>query len=135
MGSVGLVFRSEFRRRWASWFALSVLVAVIARRRRQFAVLKVLGMYRRQVASTLCWQSLTVAVVGVVLGVPLGVAVGRFVWHDFAIKLGVVPVNVVNVTSLLVSAVLIVVGGVLLSLVPAILTTQVRPAQALRDPA
>lgn len=92
-------------------------------------------MYRRQVASTLCWQSLTVAVVGVVLGVPLGVAVGRFVWHDLAIKLGVVPVNVVNVTSLLVSAVLIVVGGVLLSLVPAILTTQVRPAQALRDPA
>lgn len=124
MGSVGLVFRSEFRRRWAPWFALSVLVAVIARRRRQFAVLRVLGMYRRQGASTICWQSLTVAVVGVVLGVPLGV-----------IKLGVVPVNVVDVTSLLVLAVLIVVGGVLLSLVPAILTTQVRPAQALRDPA
>ena len=29
MGSVGLVFRSEFRRRWASWLVLSFLVAII----------------------------------------------------------------------------------------------------------
>jgi hypothetical protein len=29
MGSVGMVFRAELRRRWASWLLLSILVAII----------------------------------------------------------------------------------------------------------
>jgi ABC-type antimicrobial peptide transport system permease subunit len=90
-------------------------------------------MYRRQVASTLCWQSMTVAVVGVVIGVPIGIAVGRVVWHAFAIKLGVVPAEVVSAGDLLGLVAGIVVGGVLLSIIPSGLSTRVHPAEALRE--
>ncbi|MGD0691344.1 MAG: FtsX-like permease family protein [Acidimicrobiales bacterium] len=110
-----------------------LLFVSVSRRRRQFALLRVLGMYRRQVASTLCWQSMTVAVVGVVLGVPIGIAVGRVVWHAFAIKLGVVPAEVVSAGDLLGLVAAIVVGGFLLSIIPSVLSTRVHPAEALRE--
>jgi ABC-type lipoprotein release transport system permease subunit len=111
-----------------------LLFVSVARRRRQFALLKVLGMYRRQVASTLGWQSVSVSLVGVVLGVPLGVAVGRTVWHAFATKLGVVPADVVTVAALVYLVAGIVIVGALLALVPAMLATRVQPADALREP-
>jgi ABC-type antimicrobial peptide transport system permease subunit len=113
---------------------MHLLFVSVARRRRQFALLKVLGMYRRQVASTLGWQSVTVTVVGVLLGVPLGVAAGRAVWHAFATKLGVVPVDVVTVATMLWLVAGIVLGGVLLAIVPALFATRVQPANALREP-
>jgi ABC-type lipoprotein release transport system permease subunit len=111
-----------------------LLFVSVARRRRQFALLKVLGMFQRQVASTMGWQSMTVSVVGVVLGIPLGVAVGRVVWHIFATELGVVPADVVTLGTLLILVAGIVVVGALLSLIPALLATRVRPADALREP-
>jgi hypothetical protein len=110
-----------------------LLFVSVSRRRRQFALLRVLGMYRRQVASTLCWQSVTVAIVGVVLGVPLGIAVGRTVWHAFAIKLGVVPAEVVQIEALLWLVAAIVIGGLVLSIIPSVLSTRVHPAEALRE--
>jgi hypothetical protein len=36
------------------------------------------------------WQTSTVvALIGIALGVPLGIAAGRLVWNDFAANLGV----------------------------------------------
>jgi putative ABC transport system permease protein len=110
-----------------------LLFVSVSRRRRQFALLRVLGMYRRQVAATLCWQSVTVSLIGVVLGVPLGVAIGRTVWHAFAIRLGVVPADVMSVAALVLLAGGIVVAAVVLSLVPSLLSTRVQPAEALRE--
>jgi hypothetical protein len=110
-----------------------LLFVSVARRRRQFVLLRVLGMYRRQVASTLFWQSVTVSLIGVVLGIPLGVAVGRAVWHAFAIKLGVVPVDVVPFVTLVLLVAAIVIAGVVLSILPSILATRVHPAEALRE--
>jgi putative ABC transport system permease protein len=110
-----------------------LLFVSVSRRRRQFALLRVLGMYRRQVAATLCWQSVSVSLIGVVLGVPLGVAVGRSVWHEFATKLGVVPADVVSVAGLVALVAGILVAAVVLSLIPSILSTRVQPAEALRE--
>jgi hypothetical protein len=110
-----------------------LLFVSVSRRRRQYALLRVLGMYRRQVAATLCWQSVTVSLIGVVLGVPLGVAIGRTVWHAFAIKLGVVPVDVVSTVAMLLLVAGIVIAALVLSLVPSALSTRVQPAEALRE--
>jgi hypothetical protein len=110
-----------------------LLFVSVSRRRRQFALLRVLGMYRRQVAATLCWQSVTVSLIGVALGIPLGVAIGRTVWHAFAIRLGVVPADVMSVAALVLLAAGIVVAAVVLSLVPSFLSTRVQPAEALRE--
>ena len=68
-----------------------LLFVSVARRRRQVALLKVLGFVRRQVLATTCWQALTVVVIGLVIGVPVGIAVGESVWRTFASHLGAVP--------------------------------------------
>ena len=54
------------------------LVTSIRRRRRDLAVLKTLGFVRRQVSATVAWQATTLAVIALVLGVPLGIAAGRW---------------------------------------------------------
>ena len=55
---------------------LAVLVQFILasarRRRRDFALLKVLGMFRRELGAVALWQVATVTTVALVVGVPLG---------------------------------------------------------------
>ena len=65
------------------------LVTAVRRRRRDLAVLKTLGFDRRQVRMTVAWHATTVACIGLLLGIPLGVAVGRLVWRAVAENLGV----------------------------------------------
>ena len=110
-----------------------LLFVSVARRRRQVALLKVLGFVRRQVLVSTCWQALTVVAVGLVIGVPLGIGAGRFVWHLFASHLGAVPVAVIPVGLIGAVCAVIVVGGVALAVVPAALAARVRPAEALRE--
>jgi ABC-type lipoprotein release transport system permease subunit len=54
-----------------------LLVVSVSRRRREIGLLKVLGFVNGQIASTVAWQATTLALVGVVIGVPLGVAAGQ----------------------------------------------------------
>lgn len=54
------------------------------RRRYELAVLRVLGMTLRQVRTVLGSQSSVLAVVGLTFGIPLGVALGRFLWRVVA---------------------------------------------------
>jgi ABC-type antimicrobial peptide transport system permease subunit len=72
-----------------------LLVVSVLRRRRDSGLLKVLGFTRRQVAAMVFWQAATVAGVGIVAGVPLGLVAGRIVWRVFALNAGVVAVPVV----------------------------------------
>ena len=60
------------------------LVASVRRRRRDFALLKTLGFTRRQLAGAVAWQSTVIAAAGLVIGVPLGIAAGRWLWLAFA---------------------------------------------------
>ncbi len=110
-----------------------LLFVSVARRRRQVALLKVLGFVRRQVLVATCWQALTVVAVGLVVGVPLGIVAGRTVWHLFAAHLGAVPVSIIPVGLIGSVCAVIVVGGVALSLAPAAFAVRVRPAEALRE--
>lgn len=74
---------------------LHALLLSVGRRRRELAVLKVLGFTRGQVLATVAAQASTLAVLAVALGLPLGIAAGRALWLRFADGLGVVPVAVV----------------------------------------
>ena len=73
-----------------------LLVMSVVRRRREVGLLKAVGFIRRQVALSVSWQSATVALAGVVVGVPAGIALGRLVWRIFARSLGVVPAPLVT---------------------------------------
>lgn len=67
------------------------LVASVRRRRRDLALLKALGFTQRQLAAAVAWQSTVAAVIGLALGIPIGVLVGRELWTLFARSIDVVP--------------------------------------------
>ncbi len=80
------------------------LVASVRRRRRDLALLKTLGFTRRQLAATIAWQSTVIGVGGVVVGVPVGIAVGRWLWVLFARSLSTVPDPVIPAASVALAA-------------------------------
>jgi hypothetical protein len=117
----------------AALVSLSAAVAASARRRRrELAVLQALGLTRVQLRSIIVWQTLTMLLVAVVLGLPLGVVAGRWAWSGFATSLGVVPVVVVPLISLVVGLVVLVVGGALLTAFPRFSSQGANMASALR---
>ena len=109
------------------------LLTSVRRRRRDLAILKVLGFVRGQVSATVAWQSTTVAVAAVGVGVPLGAAAGRWAWRLFADRLGVPPDPVTPVMAV----VLLVPGTILLAnlvaALPARLAARTRPSVVLRS--
>lgn len=66
------------------------LVSSVRRRRRDLAMLGGLGFVRRQVSATLAWQATAFGVLALLVGIPLGVAVGRWSWRLTADALWVV---------------------------------------------
>jgi len=72
------------------------LVTSVRRRRRDFALLKTLGFTRRQLAAAIAWQSTIIIAIGLIVGVPLGIAAGRWLWLLFAGELSAVPDPVVR---------------------------------------
>ena len=93
------------------------LIASVRRRRRDLAVLRTLGFNGRQLASIVAWQSSVAVGIGTVVGVPLGIILGRFLWSLFANEIDAVPSPSVPVTSV----VIIVVRGLVLANVVAAL--------------
>jgi ABC-type antimicrobial peptide transport system permease subunit len=108
-----------------------VLITSVRRRRRDLAILQTLGFRRRQVAATIAWQALTLAWISLLIGVPLGILLGRLGWAAFAYRLGVVsepvisPLSVIAIPVTLVAAFLVSVG-------PALVARRVRPAEVLK---
>ncbi|MEP6660277.1 MAG: ABC transporter permease [Acidimicrobiales bacterium] len=110
MGTTPIVLGATLAAGALSALALT-LMASVRRRRRELALLKVLGFTRRQVAVVVAWQSSVAVVIGIVIGVPLGVALGRFLWRLFANNIHVVPAPSVPTLSVA----LVAVGGLVLA--------------------
>jgi FtsX-like permease family len=108
------------------------LTVSVTRRRRETGLLKALGFVRRQVAFAVFWQTTTVALVGIVIGVPAGIVAGRLIWQAFAANLGVVPVPVVSARTFAVAALGTVILANVLAAGPALLAARARPATLLR---
>ena len=67
------------------------LATSVRRRRRDLALLKTLGFTRRQLIAAVAWQASVAAAIGIVIGVPLGITVGRWLWTLFARQIYAVP--------------------------------------------
>jgi hypothetical protein len=111
--------------------ALTVLASV-RKRRRELALLKALGMTRGQVRAIVSWQTTLTLLIALAVGVPLGIAVGRWAWRGFAASLGVVPVAAVPVLLLAVGGAALIAAGNLLALTPATIAASTPPATTLR---
>jgi hypothetical protein len=111
--------------------ALTVMASV-RQRRRELALLKSLGMQRGQLRAIVASQAVTIMMVATLVGVPLGVAGGRWIWTSFANSIGVVPAPVVPVTELALGIAGLIAAGVLLALWPAAIAARTVPAVLLR---
>jgi hypothetical protein len=109
------------------------LVTAVRRRRRDLAVLKTLGFSRRQVRATVAWHASIVGAIGLVVGIPLGLIVGRVVWHAVADELGVAtdPTGPWLGIAVLVPLSLLAVN--LIAALPARAAARTRPALVLRS--
>jgi len=108
------------------------LLAAVRRRRRELALLKTLGLTRRQVMAAVAWQASVILAIAGLAGVPLGVAAGHWAWAAFATSLGAVPVTVVPVLALLAGLVVLLVAGNLLAAGPGAVAARTPPAAVLR---
>ena len=103
------------------------------RRRRELALLKTLGMTRGQLRALVAWQTTLTLLIALVVGVPLGVAAGRWAWRGFAGSLGVAPGTVIPVLLLAAcGCAVVLLAGNLLASVPAAIAARTPAAGTLR---
>jgi predicted lysophospholipase L1 biosynthesis ABC-type transport system permease subunit len=112
---------------------LHLLLSSLNRRRREIGLLKTLGLFRLQVALSVGWQTTTVTLIGIVIGVPIGIAAGRAVWSAFANNLGVGTEPVVTIWVIAAVAVATLVVANVLAVVPAFVAARAQPAWLLRS--
>jgi predicted lysophospholipase L1 biosynthesis ABC-type transport system permease subunit len=102
------------------------------RRRRDFAILKTLGLLRRQVSAITAWQVTTLAVLALLAGLPLGIAAGHWAWSLFADNLGISP-GAITPVSLLAIAPLVIVAANAIAFWAGRATAQLSPAEILHS--
>jgi hypothetical protein len=108
------------------------LVTTVRRRRHELAVLRAVGFTRRQTRGAIAWQSTLLAVAGVVVGVPVGIAVGRLSWHWLADDFPIVYVPPFALLAVVAVAGIAIALANALAAGPAHAATRIRPAEALR---
>lgn len=111
---------------------MHLLLVSVARKRTETGVLKVLGFVRHQIAAVICWQATAVALIGIVAGVPLGIAAGKVGWQVFATNFGVVPVSVTQPLVLTALAAGVLAAANMLAAIPALLAARSHPGKLLR---
>jgi predicted RNA-binding Zn ribbon-like protein len=109
------------------------LVSLVRGHRRDLAVLKVLGFTRSQVAATAAWQGTAFAIVALAVGLPLGLAVGRWLWRAIADQLGIVAAPRLPILAVVVMVPAALVVANVAAAVPGWLAARVRPADVLRS--
>ncbi|MDZ4827176.1 MAG: FtsX-like permease family protein [Actinomycetota bacterium] len=108
------------------------LVSFVHRRAGELALLKSLGFVGTQVRASVAWQASTIAAIGLVVGIPVGVIVGRGAWGYVASGLGVddqIAMPWLGIAAIVPGALLLV--NVIAAL-PARRAARTRPALALR---
>jgi putative ABC transport system permease protein len=108
------------------------LAATVRNRRHDLAVLKVLGASRRQVSGAIAWQAALTMGIAAVVGLPVGVAVGRQSWRWAGGSFGTLTGPQVPVRSLLLLAVWAVAAAIVIALLPAWSAGRTPAAHALR---
>jgi hypothetical protein len=111
---------------------LQILLTTVRRRARDLALLKTLGFRRGQLLATVACQAGVLVVITLILGLPLGVALGRWLWTLFADQLGVIAEPTVPVPALVLFAVGAVVVANLVALIPARRAARVSVVRSLR---
>ena len=109
--------------------ALSIAVS---RRRHELAVLRALGLTRRQSRLVIGTQATLLAVIGIIFGIPLGFALGRVLWHAAADTMPLFYQPPLAALALLLIVPLALLAANLLAAWPARRAARLRTGQILR---
>jgi hypothetical protein len=109
------------------------LMSSVRQRRREFALLKSIGFVRRQLAQAVAWQASVDALVGVVIGIPLGIIAGRWLWDLFAQQIDAVPSPTVSLWAVVLVALGSLVFANVVAAVPARSAARTPTALMLRE--
>ena len=109
------------------------VVTAAHRRARDLAVLKTLGFRRRQVLETVATQATVFGLVGLGIGVPLGVVLGRLAWELTAAQVGLASFPTVPVLAVAGFAVVTLAIVNAVAWLPARRAAHLRPATVLRS--
>jgi putative ABC transport system permease protein len=122
----------------AGVLALALLVALglsiastVNARRGDYAIYRAIGFRSAQVGRSVQVQAITTMLVGVVIGIPVGIAGGRFLWSRFAEELGIAPDAQLPVAVLASVAAGALLGAVVAAWLPARSAARRPPAEAL----
>ena len=116
----------------AALAAAHALLSTVQIRRHDLAVLRTLGFQGRQLAAVTGWQATTIAAVGLILGIPLGLLLGRLVWRAVAGGIGVVDTPVIPALAVVIVAAATLLVTTTTAIVSGRVARSVRPASVLR---
>jgi len=103
------------------------------RRRREFAILKTLGLLRRQLAAITAWQVTALTALALLAGLPLGVAAGHWAWALFANEVGLSTDAITPVTVVLLMVPAAILAAIAVTLPAGRHSARLSPAAALRS--
>jgi hypothetical protein len=101
-------------------------------RKRELAVLRVIGFRDRELRASVRWDVLTIVGACALVAVPLGVAAGRVLWTRFAASIGVVDDPRTPVTAVALVAIVTIALALLFAALPAHQAVRLRAAEVLR---
>ncbi|MEY2569847.1 MAG: putative transport system permease protein, partial [Acidimicrobiaceae bacterium] len=117
MRGVPVALGSFFALAMAGGLILGIAVATRARRR-ELALLRAVGCTGRQLRATVRWHALTIVGVGLAVGVPLGIALGRTAYRVFAEGIGAKALPVLSPGWITLVAATTIVAGLVAGLLP-----------------
>ena len=112
---------------------VNALLTLLARRRREVAILRSIGFTRAQVLGASCTTAFVLAAGASALGVPLGIIATRWGWAVVQTRLGVESGVVQPIGWILVAIAATFGGAVAVSLIPGVRASRVAAAEALRS--
>jgi ABC-type lipoprotein release transport system permease subunit len=108
------------------------LLTVSRRRSKELAVLRAVGLTPRQTAACVTWQATVVAAVALLIGVPLGLFIGRQAWRLVADSIPLAYVGPLSTTLLAIVVPAVVAALLVLAVAPAWRAAHLETAETLR---
>jgi ABC-type lipoprotein release transport system permease subunit len=109
------------------------LALSVRARRQDLAVLRAMGAMSRQVAAAVWWQASLTILAGTIVGIPIGLAIGRVTWGVVARGLGVLDRPALAAAALGAALVGLLAVANLMATGPAAVASRLRPAAILRS--
>jgi ABC-type lipoprotein release transport system permease subunit len=112
---------------------LNALLVALRRRRDDLAITRAIGFTTSQTASTMRWQGITTATLAILLGVPVGVIIGRSIWRLLVDGAGVTDLVTIPWAAIIVVPVAAVVVVTAIAALVGRRAAHLRPAAILRS--